>query len=171
MTLPKRGPGRPPKFGRPSRLVTVTLPEDILARLALVDPDLGRAIVAVADSRAPRPADEIPAAELSSYGNHAIIVVTPVKALKRLPGVQLVPIGSGRSLISLNTPNSITRFEIDVRDQLERNDVDGPERRTLEAIADLLRQARQARSVTVEARTIIVFESKRQRRIDPRRSA
>ena len=43
----KAGPGRPRKFGRPSRPVTVTLPDDVLGRLHAVDNDLGNAIVRV----------------------------------------------------------------------------------------------------------------------------
>ena len=44
--LPPRR-GRPQKFGRPSRAVTLTLPEDVIAALGRVDDDLSRAIVRV----------------------------------------------------------------------------------------------------------------------------
>src|SRR4029453_1456562 len=92
--------GRPRKYGRPSRAVTVTLPEDVIARLRRVDPDMGTAIVSLVDRPTPARPHVIRPAELASYGRHAVIVVSPVKALKRLAGVQLVPLGSGRSLIS-----------------------------------------------------------------------
>lgn len=157
------GPGRPPKYGRRSRAVTLTLPEDVIDRLSAVDVDLGRAIVTVTESavgqvRAIRPA------ELNSYGNHAVIVVVPVKALKRLPGVQLVPVGNGRALISLAPPHSISGFEVDIRDALAREDANGPERQTLESIAGILREARQSGRVTLCERTIIVLESTSRRR-------
>ena len=45
--------GRPRKFSRPARTVTVTLPDDVLERLARVDADLGRAIVRLAQSHEP----------------------------------------------------------------------------------------------------------------------
>src|SRR5215471_6505244 len=90
-----RGRGRPRKFGRPSRAVTVTLPEDVLTRLGAIDDDLGRAVVAAVDRAAPK-TKLPPPAELATYGNHAIILVTPVKALKQLPGVELIPIGGNR---------------------------------------------------------------------------
>src|SRR5215471_19251823 len=90
-----RGRGRPRKFGRPSRAVTVTLPEDALARLGAIDADLGRAIVAAVDRTAPK-TKLLEPAELATYGNHAIILVTPVKALKALPGGELIPIGGNR---------------------------------------------------------------------------
>jgi hypothetical protein len=164
MSIVKRGPGRPRKYGRPSRAVTVTLPDDVIARLGAIDADLGQAIVAAVENHArPRPAALRPAG-LASYGNHAVIVVTPAKALKRLAGVQLVPLGNGRALISLEPPHSISQLELDIRDVIERDAVDRLERRTLEAIADILRQARLARDITLKERTIIVLESRSQRR-------
>ena len=59
---------------------------------------------------------------------------------------------------------SMSQLELDVRDAIDRSDVSGPERPTLEAIAEILQQARRSRSVSVEERTIIVLESKRLRR-------
>ena len=164
MTLAKHGPGRPQKYGRPSQAVTVTLPEDVIARLSAIDADLGRAIVALAEHRSPRRPPAIRPAELASYGNHAVIVVMPVKALKRLAGVQLVPIGNGRALISLEHPRSIPQLELQLRDATDQDGVNGSERKTLEAIAQILREARRSERVTVKERTIIVLESKRRRR-------
>ena len=159
----KHGPGRPRKYGRPSRAVTVTLPEDVLARLDALDADLGRAIVMLAERNGRARVGRVRRAEISSYGKHAVIVVNPANALKRLPGVQLVPISNGRALISLDRPNSIAQLELDVRDATERTDLRPAERQTLEAIADLLRGARQSNTVSVVERTIIVIEAKRRR--------
>src|SRR5438128_12699991 len=90
MQMLKHGPGRPPKYGRPSRVVTVTLPEDVLDGLSAIDADVGRAIVKLAERRGTPHARPVRPAELASYGNHAVIIVNPAKALKRLAGVQLV---------------------------------------------------------------------------------
>ncbi len=49
MKAPNHRPGRPQKYGRPTRAVTVSLPEDVLAWLRAVDADLGRAIVTLAE--------------------------------------------------------------------------------------------------------------------------
>jgi hypothetical protein len=162
VSLPKRG--RPPKYGRRSRAVTVTLPEDVIARLGTVDADLGRAIVTIAENRALPRRPVAPPAAVVSYGRHAVIVVNPIKALKRLAGVQLVPIGDGRALIALSLPHSIPELELDIRDALRRGDVAGPDEQTLESVADILRDARLSRAVDVQQRTIIVLTSKRQRR-------
>jgi hypothetical protein len=163
MELIKHGPGRPRKFGRPSRAVTVTLPEDVLTRLGVLDADLGRAIVTLVERRARR-VRAVKPAEMTTYGRHAVIIVTPVNALKRIAGVQLVPIGNGRALISLERAHSIPEFELGLGDALARGDVTDSERQTLGAIADILRQTRRSSRVTLEERTIIVFETKRQRR-------
>lgn len=164
MKAQKYGPGRPPKYGRPSHAVTVTLPDDVLARLRSVDGDLGRAIVTLAERKATSRIKAVSPAEIAAYGNHAVIIVNPANVLKRLRGVQLVPLGNGRALISLDRPNSVPQLELDLRDALDRHDVSAPERQTLEAIADILRQTRQSRSISLEERTIIVLESKRRRR-------
>jgi len=163
MDLIKSGPGRPRKFGRPSRSVTVTLPEDVLTRLAGIDADLGRAIVALVERRRTYVRTVKPA-EISSYGSHAVIIVTPVQALKRIGGVQLVPIGNGRALISLERTQSIPGFELELVDALARGPVSELERQTLGAIVEILRQTRRSRRSVLEARTIIVFQTKRQRR-------
>ena len=102
-------------------------------------------------------------AELAQYGNHAVIVVTPIKALKRLRGVQLVPIGNGRALISLDAPHTVPELELALRDATERDDIDQDEREALKAIANILSRSRLSRTVTVEERTIIVLEAKRRR--------
>ena len=164
----RSGPGRPPKFGRPSRAVTLTLPNDVLERLSALNSDLGRAVVALVERRpAARPKRER-AAQLSSYGKHAVIVVRPVRALERLAGVQLVPLGNGRALVSLAPTRSIPELELGLRDAIER--ATGSDRATLEQFAGILRDARLSPGVTLEARTIIVLESKRQRRRAPART-
>jgi hypothetical protein len=164
MNLVKSGPGRPRKYGRSSRPVTMTLPDDVIARLRAVDSDLGRAIVAVVErGRAPARRRPVQPAELASYGSRAVIVVTPVKALTRLAGVQLVPIGNGRALISLDHPQSIPQLELAIGDAIEREGSGTPQRRTLEAIAGILREARRSRGTTLEERTIIVLRARRRR--------
>lgn len=165
MEIEKRDRGRPPKYGRPSRAITLTLPEDVLIRLSAVDIDLGRAIVSLVERNGkPVRVRVLRPAEISAYGKHAVIVVNPVSVLKRLPGVQLVPIGNGRALISLDQPGTISQLELDVRDAIDRGEISEPERQTLEGIADILRQARRSRRVAIEERTIIVLESKRSSR-------
>jgi hypothetical protein len=152
--------GRPRKYDRPARAVTVTLPEDVLERLAAIHGDVGSAIVNLVQGTPPARLQPIRAAEVARYGNHAVIIVTPNRALKRLHGVQLVPIGDGRALISLAPSVSISALELQVRDALERKDVPRREHEILKSIAGILRRGRASRGLTFEARTIIVLVSK-----------
>ena len=166
-----RAPGRPPKFGRAARAVTLTLPEDVLERLAAIDADLGRAIVSCVEHAAnPTLPRTRPPAEISSFGNHAVILVTPIKALKRIAGVELIPIGGNRALIALDGTQQVARLELDVRDAIDGGPRDPVARRALAALADLLRDARLSSKLTVAERTIIVLESLRRRRRQERNS-
>ena len=160
--------GRPRKFGRASRAVTVTLPEDVLARLAAIDADLGRAIVTAVEREAAPRLRTPPPAELASYGNHAVILVSPIRALRQLPGVELIPIGANRALIALDGVHQIPRLELDVRDAIERNAGDPAQRAALVSLAKILRDARGSQQLTVAERTIIVLEYGRRRRAESR---
>lgn len=159
LRLHKRG--RPMKYGRAARPVTITLPEDVLVRLEASGHDVGDAIVKLVERHTPARAAAPRGPELTAYGSHAVIVVTPNKVLKRLPGVQLVPIGNGRALISLDSPRTIAQFELDLRDASEWPDIAACDRDALAAIARILRQSRRSRDVRVEERTIIVLDAKR----------
>src|SRR4030095_11718101 len=102
--------GRPQKFGRPSRAVTLTLPDDVIAALTGVDDDLSRAVVQLSQ---PLLKDVVtrPPAELSKYGDSAVIVIKRLPTLNRMPGVSLVPLPDGRALISLQDTISVHEFE------------------------------------------------------------
>jgi hypothetical protein len=156
--------GRPRKYGRPSRAVTVTLPNDVLARLASIHGDVGAAIVTLVERKVSARVAPVRAAEVSRYGNHAIIVVTPSRALRRLQGVELVPVGQGRALISLESSTSISGLELQVRDAIERLASNDRDREGLQLLADILRRSRGARGLISEARTIIILASKAKKR-------
>lgn len=159
MKLVRAGRGRPQKFGRPSRAITLTLPKDVIAALAAVDDDLSRAVVRLTQ---PLVADVVPkpSAELTRYGDGAVIVITPVEALKRIPGVSLVPLPDGRALISLEGHLAPPDFELKVRDVLDDgNDIDSRDRSVLTSVVEILKSARQTRGVGVHQRSIIVLRT------------
>ena len=54
----------------------MTLPEDVLTRLGALDTDLGRAIVTLVERNGAARVRAVEPAEIASYGNHAVIVVT-----------------------------------------------------------------------------------------------
>ena len=118
ISLARPGRGRPQKFGRPARAVTLTLPEDVLTVLTRLDDDVSRAVVRIVQ---PLTADVVPhaPAELSKHGDAAVIVIRPVAALERIPGVTLVPMPDGRALISLDDSMTTYEFELKLRDALD----------------------------------------------------
>ena len=157
--------GRPRKFGRPSRPVTLTLPDDVIERLGALDTDLGRAVVGLVKRVRGKTAPRLPA-EVATHGSHSVILVTPVAALRKLRGVQLVPVSDGRALIALDHPHGIAQLELDLRDVLEKASVKGRNRLVLEALAAILRDARFSQGLTVQERSIIVFEARRRRHLE-----
>ena len=156
---PKRG--RPRKFGRAARSVALTLPLDVIATLERQDSDLSRAIVQLAARTAPERA-AAREAELSRYGRRAVIVVSPSRTLRRIPGVELVPLPSGRALISLDRSLTAEAFELRLRDLLDAG-VPEPDRAGMRQVVQVLTDARRSTGVQLQARTILVLESVRRR--------
>lgn len=143
----------------------MTLPEDILARLSTIHADIGSAIVNLVERRTPARSVPMRPTEVTRYGNRALIIVTPTATLRRLRGVQLVPVGDGRALISLEATTSMSNLELQVRDALDRMSPESRERDGLQSLADILRRTRGPGGLTSEVRTIIVLASKPKRRV------
>ena len=154
---PRRG--RPRKFTAPSRAVTLTLPEDIIAALGAIDPDLSRAVVRVTQPQmAKRPH---PPAELTTFGRRAVIVVNPSRTLENRTGVVLVPLSDGRALISFDQSMTAARLELLLRDALEDQRLPDEDARIFECIEDILKGARRSKDLTLHQRSIMVLESNR----------
>jgi hypothetical protein len=153
--------GRPRKFGRPSRSIAVTLPLDVIGRLERMDTDLSRAIVRLA-ARTSRERTAALEAELARYGRRAVIVVSPSRTLRSIPGVELVPLPSGRALISLERSLSPEAFELRLRDRLDAG-VPPADEAGLRQVVDVLAGARRTGSARLQARTILVIEAVRHR--------
>lgn len=151
---PRRG--RPRKFTRPSRAVTLTLPEDVIVALEAVDHDLSRAVVRVTQpemAKAPHAA-----AELATFGRYAVIVVNPTKTLEQRTGVLLVPLSDGRALIAFDETMTADRLELAIQDELEDQGLPLEDARIFESIRELLKDARRSKSVSLRQRNIIVLE-------------
>ncbi|HXG54107.1 MAG TPA: hypothetical protein VNJ03_01895 [Vicinamibacterales bacterium] len=154
---PRRG--RPRKFSAPSRAVTLTLPEHVIAALGAVDSDLSRAIVQLTQptlGMTPKPA-----AELSRFGNHAVIVVTPTRALAERTGIEFVPLPDGRALISFRQAMTIAELELLIEDAVDDHRLSTSDHAVFEALAGILRSARRSNDVTLLQRNIIVLEAHR----------
>ena len=157
---PRRG--RPRKFARPSRAVTLTLPKEVIDALTAIDADLSRAVVRVTQPEmAKRPH---PPAELAAFGRRAVIVVNPSRTLERRTGVVLVPLSDGRALISFDEPMSIAQLELKIQDAIDDPDLPRADAEVFEGVGRLLREARRSKGVAVEPRSIIVLETKSTRK-------
>lgn len=158
--------GRPRKFTAPSRAVTLTLPEEVIAALSAVDPDLSRAVVRVTQPEMAK--SPHPPAELATFGRRAVIVVNPSRTLEDRTGVVLVPLSDGRALISFDQAMTAARLELLLRDALEDQRLTEEDARIFESIEEILRDARRSSDVTLQQRSIMVLESNRPaRRVTP----
>lgn len=151
---PRRG--RPRKFTSPSRAVTLTLPENVIAALEAVDRDLSRAVVRVTQPELARRPH--PPAELAVFGRRAVIVVNPTRTLEQRTGVMLVPLSDGRALIAFDEAMTPARLELRLQDELEDSALSQDDRTILEAVHRLLKDSRRSRSVSLQQRNIIVLE-------------
>ena len=157
MPAPRRG--RPRKFTAPARPVTVTLPEHVIDALASLDPDLGRAIVRLAQPMlGDRPH---PPAELATFGRHSVIVVHPSRTLERRTGIELLHLPDGRALISFERALTIAGLELAIEDALEDRSLPAVDRDVFQGIATILKAARRSDSIELLQRNVIVLETRR----------
>lgn len=164
--MQKKGPvkkvarGRPLKYGRPARLVAVTLPEDTIQELRHIDADLGRAIVllvnALAGSR--EPATNRPIVTYEKVGRRRSLIVVDRDAVKGVPGCELIPISEDRAFLTMADGRGLPDLELAILDRLSDHTVTGRQREGLEALRRALMDCRRADDVEVESRSIFVVE-------------
>ncbi|HEX2521616.1 MAG TPA: hypothetical protein VHP35_05765, partial [Terriglobia bacterium] len=134
--------GRPPNFAGPRHPITVTLPEDTLARLASVDSDRARAIVkvtAVAMSADPNRQKQVELQEVSP--GLAIIIVGPSRLLRRIEWLRLVQVAPMRFLLSIPVGTSVSALELAILELLDEESSDH-EHSLLIELRDLIRSRR-----------------------------
>ena len=161
---PRRG--RPPKFGRPSRLVALTLPEDVLTWLRTLDPDPARAVVRLHEEgggKAPGGREPRPTTEIALLAGRRGLIVVERRAFVGLPGVELLPLDGTRAFLALRDGAVLADLELAVADRLEEA-TDGPEREALAGLRTQLRAWRQDPAWKFESRSIIVGERRRKGR-------
>src|SRR6266850_2799704 len=130
--------GRPPKFGRPSQMVALTLPDEVVRRLRRIDDDIAWAIVHVFERDA-----------------------APVQAGNgRQPDAELVRIGEGRSrdtraFLALETERGMSDLELAVVDRLDDSSLPPRERDALARLQSQLRDWRRDRRLSFNTRAII----------------
>ena len=148
--------GRPLKFGRPTQLITLTLPKDVVAWLTGIDGDLARALVKLHErSTKTSNARRIDLAGLVQLpGDRALILVRP-EHFDKLKGVSLIPLADGRAFLALEPTKGVADLELAVLDRLEAPAVGTVERDALAQLRALLQQWRKE-GVAFESRSIVI---------------
>jgi hypothetical protein len=147
--MPAPARGRPPKYGRRSQAVAVTLPREVVARLRRLHSDLGWAIVGLVEKNGHaigrRASDGHP--ELAEIGNSEFLIVVDPAQFRWLRSVRLVPISENQAFLAL---------ELAVRDRLENVRTSATERAAIGTLATKLRKWRRNTRLDFHARSIII---------------
>ena len=153
--------GRPPKFNRPSRLVAMTLPEDVIKALRARHVDLARAVVALMDEAnghaTPRRLGRRGPAELAEIAPRRFLITVDVNAVRVLPGCELVPITPTTAFLALQPGCGLADLALAVTDRLEEPGLDEQERGALTQIRLALRAWMRDKKLTYETRSIVVM--------------
>ena len=153
--------GRPSKFGRPSQVVALTLPDDVVRGLRKIDPDVGWAIVALFEkspARASAESDAQPDVELVTIADRRSLIVVNRAVINHLRGVNIVPLHGDRAFLALDAGRGMTDLELAVIDSLDDPSVEPRERKALQTLRAQLRTWRHDRSLRFHSRSIIVVE-------------
>jgi hypothetical protein len=168
-TLSARRPGRPPKFGRPSEVVALTLPQEVVRGLRRVHPDLGWAIVTLFEKGTAGPGGvaverQPPDAELVSIAGRNSLIVINRAVFSSLPGVEIIPLDGDRAFLALDPGRGMSELELAVVDRLDDEAVPPRERKALRGLRTRLREWRLDPSLRFHSRAIIVVEEVHARR-------
>jgi hypothetical protein len=154
--------GRPAKFGRPGRVVALTLPEDAIRELHRVHHDIGWAIVKLLEAAHPvavaATREEQPDVELVEVGERRALIVINLEVFRLLPGVNIMPFGGNRAFLALDTGRGMSDLELAVIDRLGDPAIESRERRALMTLRTQLTTWRRDRNVQFHTRAIIVIE-------------
>lgn len=160
-TAPRRG--RPSKFGRPSRVVALTLPEDAIQALRRVHRDIGWAIVkligdGVRGLASRRKVDVEPDVELVAVADRRYLIVINQDVIQSVPGVNIVPLSGTRAFLALDVDRGMSDLELAVIDRLHGATLERRERRALTELRTHLRAWRGDPALRFHRRAIIVVE-------------
>ncbi len=155
----RRKRGRPPKFGRPSEVVALTLPEEVVRGLRHIDPDIAWAVVTLFEGKGTsRVAKRIPDAELVTIGGRQSLIVINAAVFTKLPGIRIVPLSGSRAFLALEPGHGMADLELAVLDRLDDKATSAREQQALKSLRTLLHQWRHDRTLRFHTRAIIVAD-------------
>lgn len=154
--------GRPQKYGRPAKVVALTLPGEVVEALQRIHSDLGWAIVSLVEksARAPRARTATEETHLVEIGDGQSLIVVDAARFHGLPGVQAVRFSATQAFLALEAGRGMADLELAVIDRIERL-APGEDRRTWERLRDRLRRWRRDRHLCFENRSIILVRRDR----------
>lgn len=151
--------GRPLKFGRPGRTLTLTLPDDVVEWLQTLHDDPAWAIVGIFERGrvAHKRARMTSVAELVQLpGRRGLILIRP-DVLRNVRGTSVVPLSDGRAFIALDSGGGVADLEVAILDRLDSPGVAPEERAQLLEFRLILRGWRQ-QGLKFQPRSILVAE-------------
>ena len=156
--------GRPLKFGRPARLLAVTLPDDVVAALRRIHPDPAWAIVRLSEKvgktrrHAAAPAPAKAAIELAQLSPRSALIVVDPRALRSAPGMSVVPVASGRAFLAFDEGRGLADLELAILEQLRDSKIPPTTRKELKALQRQVRDWRRGHGYRFSKRSIILVE-------------
>ena len=154
--------GRPRKFERPSRVITLTLPEDTIDRLSQINTDRAKAIVQAVEIATPLESETRPAVELIEVASKVGMLSVPYCGyLHGIPGLKFISIAPNRFLMALSVGSTLSSVEISLSDELEKLAGDDEKMRERQILKQLLTHLRTLRrSDRVNLFEVILVEMK-----------
>jgi hypothetical protein len=153
--------GRPSKFGRPSQVAALTLPDEVVHGLRKIHPDLAWAIVTLFE-KSPRPPSAATHpqadAELVKIADRRSLIVVNRAAVRALPGINIIPLDATHAFLALDAGRGMADLELAVLDRLEGKPLPQRERKALTMLRDQLSAWRHDRTLKFHPRSIIVVE-------------
>lgn len=137
----------------------MTLPDDIVATLKQMGPDLGWAVVKLCErlSKHQRRSGARPVADLVQLPSRRALILVQPDVFKNIPGVAVITLADGRGFLALEPGRGLAELEIAVVDRLDTPDIPDLEREALATVRGLLRKWRLD-GIRFHARSIIVAE-------------
>jgi hypothetical protein len=129
----------------------MTLPERILEKLALIDPDRTRAVVKVTEAVSGIGDGAFKPVELVEMApGHSLIVVGPCQALSEIPWIRMIEITPARYLLAIPSGTPIEVLEVALRDMLNDPEMKNNEREwsMLQELLNVIGQTRRTRRVS-----------------------
>jgi hypothetical protein len=153
--------GRPPKFGRPSELLAMTLPKDVVRWLRSLSSDPAAAVVALYERAVKvgtRTKDALhrPVAELVHLPNGGALIVVQPRVLRNVKGVATIPLADGRAFLALEAARGLADLELAVLDRLQEGPRGTAEERQLRDLHARLTRWRKENAYAFTSRSIIL---------------